>query len=343
MGIEQLIGRPRRTRHNIMLFFISILAAVTLYNHALLANGITPRYPWSAFLYLTSVFTVGPLTFAYYHLLLYPGRKIKTRHIRHLIPAMIVLLIEIYLQTQPHALKQQALETTLNTNSINFLIVLLLIGGAVYIRYHIILLAEAIPLWNDRTIKKGVRLICLIGIANILIPVPVILWMIFRNGALFLAAGIMTTAVMVTVFLTNNRFPVIFNLMKKELERRKYARSFLKGLDTAGIRARLSALMENEKVYRDSELSLQTLSGQISLTPHQLSQFLNEQLNTSFNTFVNRYRVEEAKILLNRNKDSNVLSICFFVGFNSKSSFNTIFKSLTGYTPTAFRSHGNNN
>jgi AraC-like DNA-binding protein len=146
-----------------------------------------------------------------------------------------------------------------------------------------------------------------------------------------------TSLVMITVFLTNNRYPMIFSLMKKELLSRKYERSFLKGLDTGKIRSRLKGLMEDEKLYRDSELSLRSLSAIMLLSPHQLSQFLNEQMGLNFNNFVNRYRVEEALELLVSSPEQTVLAIGLYVGFNSKSSFNTVFKKFTGCTPSEYR------
>jgi len=61
-------------------------------------------------------------------------------------------------------------------------------------------------------------------------------------------------------------------------------------------------------------------------------------MNTSFWDYVNRFRVEEARDLLENNPDVSIISVCFKVGFNSKSSFNTAFKKMTGMTPTEYRS-----
>ena len=217
------------------------------------------------------------------------------------------------------------------------MLLLLFIGGAIFVGYQVIIVVEGSQLWNDRKMKNGVRLIVMLEIINIVATIPVIVWMFTRYNFLFLIAAALVSTVMIIVFLTNNRYPRIFNLMKKELVRRKYERSFLKGIDTAKIRARLFSLMEDDKIYRDSELTLQSLAESLLLTPHQISQFLNEQLNSNFNQFINRFRIEEAKILLTKNMDHTVLTIGYFVGFNSKSAFNKIFKNFTGCTPTEFR------
>jgi AraC-like DNA-binding protein len=105
---------------------------------------------------------------------------------------------------------------------------------------------------------------------------------------------------------------------------------------------KLDYLMEIEKVYRDENISLQSLSGKLSITPHQLSRILNEKLNKNFPDFINTYRVEEAKKILADPKraDLKILTIAFDVGFNTKVAFNTAFKKHTKMTPSEFRKNG---
>ena len=73
------------------------------------------------------------------------------------------------------------------------------------------------------------------------------------------------------------------------------------------------------------------------MTPHQLSQFLNEQMKANFRNYVNGYRVREARRLLAHNGKTSISSICYEVGFNSKSTFYTVFKEVTGKTPREIR------
>ena len=102
---------------------------------------------------------------------------------------------------------------------------------------------------------------------------------------------------------------------------------------------RLLDLMNTEKPYLDGDLTLQNLAKALAISPHHLSQTINEQRNQNFFDFINTYRIEEAKRLLldPAKKHYSILAISEEVGFNSKSAFNTAFKKHVKMTPSEFR------
>lgn len=116
-------------------------------------------------------------------------------------------------------------------------------------------------------------------------------------------------------------------------------------LDAAEIDERKSivaaaiAYMENNKPYLKPDLSLDELSAMLALKPRALSQAINDIRQQNFFDFVNRYRIDEAVRMLTNPADKKitVLEVLYEAGFNSKSSFNTLFKKYTGVTPTEFR------
>ena len=129
--------------------------------------------------------------------------------------------------------------------------------------------------------------------------------------------------------------------LETELEEEK-ARPSRAGLHPEKIEAltgRVIDLMEREKIYQEPELTLQQLAQKLETPAHNLSLAINEGLKKNFYDLVNGYRVEEAKRLLVEPNSNNytVLSIGFEAGFNSKTTFNTVFKKFTGLTPTAYR------
>jgi AraC-like DNA-binding protein len=104
------------------------------------------------------------------------------------------------------------------------------------------------------------------------------------------------------------------------------------------IRTNLENMMENQKPYLDSELNLIKLAEMLSVSTHHLSYVINTGFGKNFFQYVNEFRVEHAKKLLKEpNSKLSILGIAYESGFNSKTSFNTTFKKLTGQTPSEFK------
>jgi YesN/AraC family two-component response regulator len=101
----------------------------------------------------------------------------------------------------------------------------------------------------------------------------------------------------------------------------------------------LLVLLEEERIYRDEELTLMMLAERLQLHPQVLSQIINEKLGKNFNDLINSFRIEEVKTRLKAPGESgrSVLEIAFDCGFSSKTSFNRTFKKFTGMTPSNFR------
>lgn len=116
----------------------------------------------------------------------------------------------------------------------------------------------------------------------------------------------------------------------------KYEKSALTPEMANRIERKLRAAMTGDLLHRDPNLSLWSLARHIGASPNYISQTLNENIGESFFDFVNSFRIADAQILL-RDTDQTVLTITYDVGFNSRSSFYTAFKKVTGQTPTAYR------
>ncbi|GGB12139.1 ABC transporter permease [Mucilaginibacter rubeus] len=97
--------------------------------------------------------------------------------------------------------------------------------------------------------------------------------------------------------------------------------------------------MEDKRYYEDAELSLTSLADKLGLTVHELSRIINIALKKNFNDFINEYRVAE---VIRKMQDPafahiTLLGIALDSGFNSKSSFNRIFKQITGKSPAEYK------
>ncbi len=97
-------------------------------------------------------------------------------------------------------------------------------------------------------------------------------------------------------------------------------------------------LMKNEKPYLNPELNLIDLAKQAKMSRAQLSETINSGFGKNFNDFVNMYRIEAFKEMASSEKHEqlSLLGIAFECGFNSKATFNRVFKKLTNSSPTEF-------
>ena len=123
---------------------------------------------------------------------------------------------------------------------------------------------------------------------------------------------------------------------KTQLEKLESQNDYVDYKDEVSIR--LIEYMDSEKPFLNPELSLQELADKLNVSRHQLSAAINKQQNMNFYVFVNKYRVGEVKKLMTNpeNKNFKIISLAYDAGFNSKASFNRIFKQITGTTPSEF-------
>ena len=103
-------------------------------------------------------------------------------------------------------------------------------------------------------------------------------------------------------------------------------------------RDKLLALMAEEQPWLEPELTLTEVAKRLRLTPGLLSKVINTGCGQNFNDFVNTYRVREAQRLLAdpRFAHYSLVGVALESGFNSRSTFNRVFKKLVGQAPSEF-------
>ena len=119
----------------------------------------------------------------------------------------------------------------------------------------------------------------------------------------------------------------------------KYAKSSLSDERKQNILSKLKALGEESNFFLDGTLTMAALAKQIGVSSHHLSQTLNEELGKSYGEYINELRIEHAQQLLIEQPNVKIEEIGEQAGFNSKSTFNTAFKKLTGQTPSQYRAN----
>lgn len=114
----------------------------------------------------------------------------------------------------------------------------------------------------------------------------------------------------------------------------------LQDQDSIILSQKLKKYMLDEKPYLNPTLSLKDLAAAMDTYPHYITRILHSTFNQNFYDFVNHYRVQEAERQLAEPSKNNltILAVAYDSGFNSKATFNRVFKEKKGITPTEFKS-----
>jgi len=134
-----------------------------------------------------------------------------------------------------------------------------------------------------------------------------------------------------------------YGLAKERKNIRRFSGSLQKSIaltnSTKNSIVQLKQILVIEKQFLDPKLTLESLANDMKISKSHLSRIFNTELNSSFTHFVNQLRIDQAKLYLSDVKFSKytLLAIGLEAGFNSKTTFNTTFKKITGMTPSQYR------
>ncbi len=117
----------------------------------------------------------------------------------------------------------------------------------------------------------------------------------------------------------------------------KYNNKRIEDTEAQQLIHQLENILKQEELYKNPDLKLPELAARLNILPHTLSQLLNDNIGIRFQSFINKYRIAEAKKRLASDHHLTLEAIGYECGFNSKSTFYTAFKKTTGTTPARFR------
>lgn len=123
---------------------------------------------------------------------------------------------------------------------------------------------------------------------------------------------------------------------KESVDKKKYAHSGISEALAGDLKNKVLQLMEEEKVYLDSDLKLKDLADRLGLSVPNTSQLINQNLNKDFNTFINEYRIDAAIDLLESNASLTLQNVAYETGFNNNVTFYKAFKKYKGTSPSEY-------
>ncbi|MEM6803311.1 MAG: helix-turn-helix transcriptional regulator [Bacteroidota bacterium] len=188
----------------------------------------------------------------------------------------------------------------------------------------------------DQIDLKWLELILKLWLGLMLLP----LCFFFSNYNLGLISSLLSQA----IFLGSHVLCILFfglNLLSHsfadtKLLKEKHKKKAAESREDREVYENLLAYMEKEKPYLEVKLGLADLAKAIGVHPNYLSYLINTYSKRNFFDFINSYRIEAIKKEL-AESDEHIMIIAYNNGFNSKSTFNEIFKRKTTMTPSQYR------
>ncbi len=204
---------------------------------------------------------------------------------------------------------------------------------------------------NNRIQIKALRVILLVILTLTLCIYFIFDWNVIFPGSLPSSDNFTVVLITLTIYAIVYiaiRFPFVFTEVRpleyyKEKiqtanEQQSYKTSSLTSIQKEEITKQLLELMVLSKPHRNQQLKIEDIAEQLKIPTHHLSQVINEVLDKNFYEFINFYRVEEVKQRMEdpTQRYKSLMGIAQDAGFNSKSTFNRVFKEFTGVSPSAF-------
>ena len=193
--------------------------------------------------------------------------------------------------------------------------------------------------------SKSVRLKKIVNWLKKVLGLFLFIWLLFWSNSLtqvdsLLYKAIIFVGILLLLILSNTVLFLILNSPEyfyNNLSIKLKANSNNNILNKENY-AKLCSLISTKKLYKNPDLKIGDLSDELGISARNTSALINSFYSSNFYDFINSYRIEEAKKLLeNEEEDVTILTILYEAGFNSKSVFNTVFKKSVGVTPSVFR------
>ncbi|MBX2871773.1 MAG: helix-turn-helix transcriptional regulator [Saprospiraceae bacterium] len=333
------------------LFALMLLSlALHLLDYSLSISGLILQVPHLIFTSYPLLFVIAPLFYLYVRSYLRMPLGNKWVLVGHFGLAILVLLsmLPFYLQSANYKLEfLQAIgeDAFKNLPAAQFLIMFLQIGQ--FLLYTV---------WSYRSVKtqeeeaarfrtngnvskirwlkQAIQAFGLFSIFFGLMTIILLAQNAYRLEIDYVVVLLLSTLIFVIGYVALSQPKLFQDGLKRGRSQTQLTTSSANSLEQ-----RLLTVMKEDKPFLKEDLKISDLAHLLSVPVHHLSEFLNNELHTSFADYINQYRIETAKTLLSdpNQRSSKILAIAFEAGFSNKATFNRVFKQSTGITPSAYR------
>ena len=300
-------------------------------------------------------FTYGPLMYLYVRFMTNPAQKFKWLYLLHFIPFIAFFAASVIFRSEPFVRDLRGFFRPDKLISLR-----IIYGTCFFVSITIYSILSFIEIGKHQKNMKNLvaytsGVITLNWLKIVTVSFYISYFILFILGGLNIIGNYIPFDPYFVIFGFITLFSFVFSfyaiqqdvILGKELrssveeprESEKYSRSGLKDKQADEYLSNLLSYMEKNKPFLDRDLSIYDLSKQTGIPRHYITQILNEKHGKNFFMFVNEYRIREVILRFEDQKYRNftILAIALDSGFNSKATFNSIFKNQTGITPSAYR------
>lgn len=348
-----LLNKKNKSLPDKILSMWMFVISIHLANYYIYSNGYWEIYPHLIGITVPLPFFYGPLLYLYIQYSIKGVQRLERRDYLHFLPILLTYLYMFrfyffYTAEEKHMV-DKGLVDDFSTFS-NFLVLAFIISPIIYAVYSFRLLKKHKALIeqnfsNTENINLNWLKAFIWGVAIIFITVIIVVIsrdvvgvkypfdadFIFYTLIVFSILGLGYFGIKHENIFTDN---IIVEV--EDESKGSYKTSSLKDDVASEKHQTLIKMMKEQKPYLEPNLTLNILAEQLDISIHHLSQIINQFEGQNFNDFVNKYRVEEFIERAKRDSHFSFLALALDAGFNSKSTFNAVFKKHKGITPSQY-------
>lgn len=345
-GLLLMKRKPRQP------YLISIILCLSvIVSHSYYVRGVIGHFIESPFIIAEPfIFLVSPLLYFYFSNVASKKQKLSWSDVKHAVP--FIFFFASFIPIAQHG-KDTAYYDFLYSNKIVMTGLLWIILVVQFLYYY----SKIYAINKEYTLRLAeqhsnyvqydaswIRMFLLLFLA-ILAFVSVVLFVFIHNSTFSHFSVVVALFFSLQVYFIaykglNQKIIIIDNDVLQETEHpEKEQKPTVLNENQKADKERLVKFMLDNKPYLNPDLTLSDLATQVNMSRNELSALINGVIGSNFYLFVNGFRIDHVKQLMQTDKHMQftILALAYDSGFNSKSTFNALFKKFTGLTPSEFR------
>ena len=345
IGIMLLLVKKRDYMATLLISIFVLIHSVFIFHLFLYLTNLQFRVPHTLFMSSIFSYLYGPLIYFYFKRITL-NYRFRKADMLHAIPTVFIVAVTIPVFLLPAEEKLRVMFGVGAMDKMPYLVygfstklLSLLIYGFLVLRIYLRSNKyEWIPIESKKWIRNLATLTQVYVLSYFIygfIIIKVIPKSAFLYNIQIVAMASMVLYVGYKSYLRPNLFVTGYGKKKN-----KYTKSGLTPSFSRELKEQLMQLLEVEKIYRQNNINLATVSDKLGTTRHNTSQVINEHFGLNFFELINKYRIDEAKEILknDKKKSLNIIDVAYEVGFNNKVTFNKSFRKQLSLTPSQFLS-----